>query len=101
MGKPGAPKGHKRYGGRAKGTPNKRTEELQDFFDSKGMFIPEMIVEKLHLLDDEKQIDVLLDLMPYLYPKRKAIEHSGEIEMPSPKINEESLEDRVKRLKGK
>lgn len=97
----GAPKGHKKWGGRAKGTPNKRTAELQDFFDSKGMFIPQMIVDRLGDLDSKDQVDVLMQIMPYLYPKRRAIEHSGEVTTPHPIINEESLEDRVKKLKGK
>lgn len=70
--KPGRPK----YGGRKKGTPNKKTEHLIETFKALNLDVPERIVELLPKLSPEKQAEVLLELMSYLYPKRKAIEVS-------------------------
>lgn len=60
--------------GRKPGQPNKVTRDLIEFFDSKGMFIPQMIVDRLPDLEIDNQMRVLLELMQYLYPKRKAVE---------------------------
>lgn len=69
--------GASKTGGRHKGTPNKKTEGLRSCLDALELDVPGRIVEILPQLDPAKQVDVLLDLMNYLYPKRKAIEHSG------------------------
>lgn len=61
-------------GGRARGTPNKRTQALKEILEGKGISIPERIMAALPDLPIERQITVLLDLMPYLYPKRKSVE---------------------------
>jgi hypothetical protein len=67
-------------GGRKKGTPNKRTEALRDLFAKKDFCVPERIIELLPTLEPAKQIDVLVQLMGYLFPKRKAIEQELHIE---------------------
>lgn len=64
-------------GGRKKGTPNKSTQNLQQFLDAKGEFIPEKIISLLPKLEPRDQIKVYLELMQYLYPKRKALEVGG------------------------
>ncbi len=68
--------GSKKYGGRKKGTPNKKTQELQEFFNSVDFSIPEVIMKILPSLKSDKQIDVLLKMMEFVYPKRKAIDIS-------------------------
>lgn len=64
----------KKYGGRTKGTPNKKTKELQEFFESVDFHVPSKIMELLPGLSEERQVDALLRLMGYIYPKRKALE---------------------------
>lgn len=61
-------------GGRKKGTPNKKTQKLLDILESKGLNVPEKIIELLPKLDFKDQVTTLLSLMSYLYPKRKAVE---------------------------
>lgn len=75
-----APKGHPRYGGRAKGVANRKTQTLEQFLDASGMFVPERIMQLLPNLEDRDQAKVLLELMQYLYPKRKSMEVSGQID---------------------
>ncbi len=68
------PEGSAKTGGRKKGTPNKKSINLQDSLESNGLSVVERLTELLPQLAIEKQADVLLSLMPYLHPKRKAIE---------------------------
>jgi hypothetical protein len=79
--------GSQKYGGRKKGTPNKTTKELSEFFESIGFCIPEKIHKILKKLEPEKQVEVLLKLMEYIYPKRKALEVHQEIDMKPPNTN--------------
>jgi len=67
-------KGSEKFGGRKKGTPNKKTIELKEFFDSVDFCIPEEISKTLPSLEPEKKVEVLLKLMEFIYPKRKALE---------------------------
>lgn len=70
--------GHAKVGGRKPGTPNKKTQALQEILEEGlGKGLPEKIVEIMHTLDPKDQVKVLLELMQYIYPKRKAIEVSG------------------------
>ena len=67
-------------GGRAPGTPNKRTAELVERLAE----LECDPVEGLAKIAADPNTDAVLrarilsDLMPYLYPKRKAVEVSGE-----------------------
>jgi|SRR6185312_828671 len=69
-------KGHAKLGGRAKGTPNKRTQALQEILEANELeIVPRLcaIINGGHL-EPKDQAWVLLELMQYLYPKRRAIE---------------------------
>jgi hypothetical protein len=63
--------------GRKKGTPNKKTLFLKDTLESLDCDVPTKIVELLPQLSLEKQADILIELMKYLFPVRKAVEHTG------------------------
>lgn len=101
------PKGHKRYGGRKRGTPNKNSLSLQqklDAFDNGAGFDPIAEVLNLYTLIHADNplvaVKILTELMQYIYPKRKALEHSGEINNPYANKSLEELEDMVReRLK--
>lgn len=68
------PVGYPKTGGRQKGTPNNRTLALSDTLESLGFDPLPKLVELLPNLTPEKQADVLLKLMEFIYPKRKAID---------------------------
>ncbi len=74
-------KGSTKTGGRKAGTPNLRSLMLIDTLDSLGLDVPSRIAALLPSLDPEKQADVLLELISYIYPKRKALELTGAIEL--------------------
>lgn len=63
--------------GRKKGTPNKKTLILSESLENLKLDVPARLNELLPLLPYEKQADVLLELMSYLYPKRKPLEGDG------------------------
>jgi hypothetical protein len=63
--------------GRKVGAPNKKTMQLHAVFEELGLSVPERILELLPKLTPIEQTKVLLELMPYLYPKRKAVEISS------------------------
>ncbi|MGZ3775201.1 MAG: hypothetical protein ACXVCY_15020 [Pseudobdellovibrionaceae bacterium] len=57
--------------GRKKGTPNKKSQSLSEILNAHDFNVPEKLIELLPQLSAERQADLLLDLMGYLYPKRK------------------------------
>lgn len=63
--------------GRKKGTPNKVTQSIQQFFDDNGIFIPEKIIELMPELEPRDRMKAWLEVAQYVYPKRKAIEVTG------------------------
>lgn len=65
-------------GGRMKGTPNKTTKDLNEYFDSIDFHIPEEIIKVLPNLSDSKKVETLLCLMEFIYPKRKSAEIKNE-----------------------
>lgn len=74
MGKKGVdPRNH--GAGRKKGTPNRKTQTLEQFLDQQGIFIPERIITLLPTLESRDQAKVLLELMQYIFPKRRSHEH--------------------------
>jgi len=75
-------KGAPKTGGRKKGTPNKKTPNkktlvLSEIFDNLNFDVIQRLHDLFPYLKEEKQAQVLLELMSYLYPKRKAIELTG------------------------
>lgn len=66
--------GTPKTGGRKRGTPNRRTLNLAHQFEEIGFDVPARLLELLPELPAKDQANILIDLMGYLYPKRKAIE---------------------------
>lgn len=82
--KRGAAKGERR-GGRAKGTPNKRTADIIERL--KGVDIVGELLEIARTTEkEETKVTVYKELMKYVYPQRKAVEIANEVELPPIKI---------------
>lgn len=64
--------------GRKPGTPNKRTTMLVDTLDSLEIEPIRKIVDLLPMLEPKEQVGVYLDLLAYVFPKRKAVEFTEE-----------------------
>ena len=69
----------KKTGGRVAGTPNKRTHELVDRLHDLGV---DPVAGLAEIAKDENapleiRARVQMELMAYLYPKRKAVEVAG------------------------
>jgi len=62
--------------GRKRGTSNKKTMNLEATLESYGIDLVGQIAELLPQLAVDKRADVLLNLIGYIYPKRKAVETS-------------------------
>lgn len=75
-----APKGHPRYGGRQKGTLNKNTRDLFALCDQQGINPFEALLKFSTHEDPSIAMNALKEVCQYLYPKRKSLEHSGEID---------------------
>jgi hypothetical protein len=90
--------GHIKYGGRARGTPNRRTQLVQDFCDQhdwqpfeKALLELQQMEAALRDATDtttrayqvtrQHYLDLLIAVMPYCYPRQKAVEHSGQIDI--------------------
>lgn len=71
------PQGSHKTGGRFKGTPNKKTLVLQDALEKCGIDVVAKLAELLPRLPAEKQADILMNFLSYLYPKRKSVELSS------------------------
>lgn len=73
-------KGKPKSGGRKKGTPNRRTVEVQEKLAALNCDPVEGMARIA--LDDKNPPELRLrayaELAPYVYPKRKAVEVSGE-----------------------
>lgn len=85
----GGSKPGERRGGRQKGTPNKKTQQLLDVL---GAFDPIAELKKI-CADTEKEdlrAQICLNLLKYIYPQRKAIEMSAE-EVKLPEITIKGL----------
>lgn len=68
--------------GRAKGTPNKKTVILEDLiFNKLNTDLPISLLNDLDEVHNAlERAKIKLALMEYLYPKRKALEVSSEME---------------------
>jgi hypothetical protein len=70
------PTGLKKTGGRKAGTPNQRSSDLKERIEEllDGDDLPGVIFSKIKKLPIDRQVEFLFSLMPYVYPKRKAVE---------------------------
>ncbi len=77
---PGRPKGTPKTGGRAKGTPNKKSAEVRDLLLSLGCDpVTGMARIAMNTTNPpELRGRMYSELAQYMWPKRKAIEVSGE-----------------------
>ena len=66
----------KKYGGREKATPNRMTKELRVVL--KDIIYNELdnIEERLDQLEPKQRIDLMIKLMPYVFPKLESITHT-------------------------
>ena len=68
-----------KYGGRKKGSTNKKTQEFQDILDAMKFSPAREAIKSLRLVDDPiKHAELCIKLMEFIYPKRKAIDVSSE-----------------------
>lgn len=87
-------------GGRKKGTPNKKTLGLEEALELHDLDIIATLAETLPQLAPSERAGVLISMMGYLYPKRKAVELSADNtvtllnakEVPKQKTREELME---------
>lgn len=64
--------------GRKPGTPNKKTQELVAILEELKLDPVRALCDLLPRLEERDQKDVYQKLMEYIYPKRKAVELTGE-----------------------
>lgn len=92
-------KTRKKTGGRKKGTPNKSTLLLKDLLEDEGIDplagLKECLKELdgITVYDPETQVSIIrakaniyMDLLQYLFPKRKSVENKNSEENNNPKV---------------
>lgn len=67
------------HSGRKKGTPNKRTKELIELFGDYNPAESLLEILKSDRVPIDLKIKINLDLMGYLYPKRKSVESKEQV----------------------
>lgn len=73
-----AQKGHKKWGGRAKGTPNKNTQNLLSICEEEGVDpFRAMLIAAKQITNCVDKVNAYEKICQYLYPKRKALELDG------------------------
>jgi hypothetical protein len=82
-------------GGRIKGVPNRKTEELQDKCARLGLDPFEALLSLTTHDNENIALGALKEVCQYLYPKRKAFEHSGEINNPYSEMSYDELKQAV------
>lgn len=80
-----APKGHKRYGGRVKGQPNKSTlyrQSINEMVDEFG-FDPVKAMFELYkeAVEFSEKLGLLKELAPYVHTKRNALQVTGDMDL--------------------
>jgi hypothetical protein len=76
-------KGRAKTGGRKKGTPNKNNLGVQERLEQKGINCIDEILEIARTTEDEQiRFQCYKELLKYVYPQRKAVEFTQEIELP-------------------
>ncbi len=99
----GWPKGKPRPegAGRKKGTPNKKTLEVHEILAKHNFNVIEELIELYNRTGNEDAtagvaVKCLTELASYCYPKRKALEVSGELNNPYLAMSYEELKDVIK-----
>jgi hypothetical protein len=74
----GAKVGHKKVGGRVRGTPNRKTEALRQALQNYGCRIEEQIAGLLldAEMDQSLKVDLVVKLLPYLYPQLRPVDET-------------------------
>tara|TARA_B110000046_G_scaffold138607_1_gene144957 strand:- start:258 stop:506 length:249 start_codon:yes stop_codon:yes gene_type:complete len=65
-----------KYGGRKKGTPNKLTKELRSVLKEVIYNELENIEERLDELEPKQRLELVIKLMPYVFPKIESASHT-------------------------
>ena len=66
----------KKYGGRKKGTPNKLTKELRSVLKEVIYNELENIEDRLDQLEPKQRVELVIKLMPYVFPKMESTSHT-------------------------
>ena len=66
----------KKFGGREKGTPNKLTAELRSALKDVLYEEIEQIPHRLDELETKDRLELLVKLMPYVFPKVQSVSQS-------------------------
>lgn len=74
LGRPGRKPGGSKHGGRAKGTPNKKTLALLERIEQSGKDPVQVMLDLLNDQDPVLRFQASKELLQYMYPKRKALE---------------------------
>ncbi len=82
-------------GGRQKGTPNKRTADLLERLGNYNPLDALLAISQDEDTPLEIQVKINLDLMNYVYPKRKSVEFNDKIDV---SISEKSIDELQKYL---
>ncbi len=68
-----------RYGGRKKGTPNKKTQDLLEMCEQKGVNPFEVLLDLCKNADPNIKMNAAKEVCQYILPKRKAIEQTTQV----------------------
>lgn len=82
-------------GGRQKGTPNKRTADLLERLGNYNPLDALLAISQDEDTPLEIQVKINLDLMNYVYPKRKSVEFNDKIDV---SLSEKSIDELQKYL---
>lgn len=66
----------KKFGGRQRGTPNKLTKELRSVLKDVLYDEIERLPERLDELDTKDRMELLVKLMPFVFPKVQSVSQS-------------------------
>lgn len=79
-------KGQPKTGGRRQGVPNKRTLEARAVFEEHDYDPLQSLIARRQKAEEDEDWELCtkldLELLPYRWPRRKAVEHSGETSGP-------------------
>lgn len=84
--------------GRKAGTPHKKSLLVKEVLENHGINLAEQIVVRLPKLSTLEQVRALVQLLPYVYPKLTAIQHSGSIDNPYMSMTLEELRSKGKKI---